>query len=164
MSEKMRLIHYSTKPLSQVYSRPHDETGGVYKTPGLWVSVEGNDDWVSWCRGEGWNLEGFKHATEITLAESAKVNVLSGARAIDQFTEEFQQNDRGPIWRRGLDWKAIRSRWQGLIIAPYCWDRRMSDHTGWYYGWDCASGVIWDADAVASVVPIDPPLLEEKAA
>ncbi len=37
----------------------------------------------------------------------------------------------------------------------------------WYYGWDCASGVIWDAEAVAELRPTDAPdltKLEEAAA
>jgi hypothetical protein len=125
--------------------------------------VEGEDDWLAWCRGEGWGLDGFAHATEITLAGGANVKHLASAEDIDEFSEEFRTHG-SPIWHSGLNWGSIRERWQGLIIAPYCWDRRLSDHTGWYYGWDCASGVIWDAAAVGGLKPIAPPDMTEKAA
>jgi hypothetical protein len=153
----MRLIHYSDVPLTKVRSRRHDEgRAGAYKTAGLWVSVEGEHDWLSWCRGEQWGLDRFIHATEVVLVPNANVKVLSGAAAIDDFTEQFQLSG-SPVWHRGLDWPAIRRQWHGLIIAPYCWERRLSDLTSWYYGWDCASGVIWDARAVEEVRPLPAP-------
>lgn len=159
----MRLIHYSKKPLVKVRSKSHsDERCGAYKTPGLWVSVEGEHDWPSWCLGENWGLDRFVHATEVVLAEDANVKHLSGATEIDDFTDEFHTGG-SPIWHRGLDWEAIRMRWRGLIIAPYCWERRLADHTGWYYGWDCASGVIWDAKAVKELRPAELPDMADAA-
>lgn len=161
----MRLIHYSSKPLLKVRSMTHSEDGvGAYKTPGLWVSAEGDDDWVAWCRAESFSLGCFAHATEIILADDAKVKRLRTAKEIDQFTAEFEPKDRRGNWDHRIDWPAIRSRWQALIIAPYCWQRRLSSHTSWYYGWDCASGVIWDAAAVKELRPAEPPDMSEKAA
>lgn len=159
----MRLIHYSETPLTKVVSKPHRESGaGLYKTPGLWVSVEGEDDWLSWCRAEQWRLTSFKYATLVLLANDAKILRLKSSREIDRFTKEYVTFSSGPHrYTRDVDWPRIRSLYQGLIIAPYCWDRRLAEHTSWYYGWDCASGVIWDAKAVASLVAIDPPQIEE---
>lgn len=155
----MRLIHYSAKPLLQVRSRKHSQDGGVgaYKTPGLWVSVEGDDDWLSWCKGESWDMNSLVCATELVLADDAQVLHLSGAEALDQFTAEFESKDRRGEWDRRIDWLAIRKRWRGLIIAPYVWSRRLTRHTSWYYGWDCASGVIWDAKAVNGLRKLPPP-------
>lgn len=150
-----RLIHYAAKPLTAVRSTTHDPIRrnicGVYKTPGLWVSVEGDYDWCWWCEAEGFDLE---CATEIILAENANVKHLRDARDIDRFTAQFHPKGR-PEWDPNLDWLAIRARWNGLIIAPYVWSRRFARHTSWYYGWDCASGVIWNADAVAAVRPLE---------
>jgi hypothetical protein len=153
----MRLIHYSEKPLVEVYSRPHTKNGaGCCKTPGLWVSVEGADDWVAWCRAESWGVESFKYATEVVLAPSANVLHLSGEKDIDDFSDRFSV-DR----YQEIDWPEVRKLYQGLIIAPYCWQRRLADHTGWYYGWDCASGVIWDANAIAELRPAELPQFVE---
>ena len=106
----MRLIHYSAKPLMEVYDAPHDSRPcGAYKTPGLWVSVEGPDDWLEWCKGNDYGLEtNFAHAAEIELVGDHDVMILSGAIAIDDFTRQFCRQ-------------------------------------------------IWDAEAIARIMPIDPP-------
>ena len=49
------------------------------------------------------------------------------------------------------NWDDVVRQYDGLIIAPYQWAKRC-DYS-WYYGWDCASGVIWNLRAVASVKP-----------
>lgn len=160
---KNRLIHYSKEPLMRVVSAaPNDRMIGYRygKPPGLWVSVEGEDDWLSWCQSEGFALNSFASATEIILAADARIYHLSTAGQIDTFTEQYWR-DTDPEWKSGIDWTAVRAKWQGLIIAPYCWSRRLSDHTSWYYGWDCASGVIWDASAIKELKPIEPPSLRD---
>jgi hypothetical protein len=50
-----------------------------------------------------------------------------------------------------IDWSKVAAKHQGIIIAPYCYARRLTYHTAWYYGWDCASGCIWDLKAIQSV-------------
>lgn len=158
----LRLIHYSKKPLLRVKSVAHnDQEAGAYKTCGLWFSVEGEDDWVNWCRDESWALDSFSHATEIILQPNANVNHLSTARQIDDFTKRFSIKDQ-PEWDRRIDWNEIRKNWRGLIIAPYCYARRLTPHTSWYYGWDCASGVIWDAAAVKELRPAKQPEMNKK--
>jgi hypothetical protein len=151
MSVTGRLVHYSAEPMAVVRSMPHGGVMGAYKTGGLWFSVEGPDDWVQWCKSKDFCLEQFVHATEIVLKSKAKVLRLRNASDIDAFTAEYvaEQEDLIP------DWPSVRAKWQGLIIAPYCWGRRLSSF--WYHGWDCASGVIWDADAIAKLRPIEPP-------
>jgi hypothetical protein len=158
----MRLIHYSRKPLHRVRSKAHDDLlVGAYKTPGLWVSVEGPDDWLHWCKSESFGLDGFKYATEVTI-NIANILHLSTATQIDKFTKEFSTQGR-PSWDKSIDWALVRKQWWGLIVAPYCWSRRLSPHTSWYYGWDCASGVIWDSRAIKALKPIEPPDLSEEA-
>ena len=152
----MRLIHYSKEPLTAVYSRAHDRNGcGCYKTPGLWVSVEGPDDWVEWCRSESFGT--FDHATEVTLAPGARILHLSTVEQVEAFDLEYAG---GPAHFREIDWQAVRAKYQGIIIAPYQWSIRLGPN--WYYGWDCASGVIWDAAAVVALRPIEPPDMTQK--
>ena len=99
----MRLIHYSKKPLRRVRSKPHDNAlVGAYKTPGLWVSVEGPDDWLHWCKSESFGLDGFKYATEVIL-NVANVLCLSTVAQIDNFTKQYTP-ENGPEWGRSIDW------------------------------------------------------------
>lgn len=152
-----RLVHFSPSPLGAIRSvdqlpEPH------MKPKGLWVSVEGDGNgWLDWCKAEHFELERWTHAHEITLRDGALVLWLKGPYAIDDFTRKFKAT---PEYLKGQDfdhrgyyinWQAVAAEYPGIIIAPYCWPRRLYDGTGWYYGWDCASGCIWDASAIESV-------------
>lgn len=48
----MRLLHYSTKALTDIYSVEQCLNKRHDKPNGLWVSVEGERDWKEWCTGE----------------------------------------------------------------------------------------------------------------
>lgn len=48
-----------------------------------------------------------------------------------------------------IDWQAVASDHDGIIISPYNWPAR--HEMIWYYPWDCASGCIWNADAITSI-------------
>ena len=139
-----RLIHYSHKPLGKLYSREHTERqGGYAKTPGLWVSVEGPDDWASWCESENFGIGPI--ATEIFLAPNCRLLRIFDEDGIDDFSRKYVAvGDYFAV----PDWLRVRAKYQGMIISPYIWERRLSDAM-WYYCWDCASGVIWDVSAIA---------------
>lgn len=157
-----RLIHYSKTHLSAVHSVPiekQDERGaGLFKPRGLWVSVEGKADWAEWCRAE--NFGCLDCATEVVLAPEANVLRLKGADDLDRFHASCSVvryrygEDLGDLTT--IDWRSVAQRYQGIIIAPYVWQRRLDRPvSNWYYGWDCASGCIWDAAAVARLRPIE---------
>jgi hypothetical protein len=55
---------------------------------------------------------------------------------------------------RSINWAGVAKDYQGVIIAPFVWDRRLHDAYSWYYTWDCASGCIWDAAAIERVEPL----------
>lgn len=59
--------------------------------------------------------------------------------------------DMGTPFVYEIDWKKVTEEYQGIIISPYIWQRRLAPHTMWYYGWDVASGCIWDTDAIEEV-------------
>jgi len=151
-----RLIHYSAAPLGPLYSV--DQTDGDCrvrgdKPKGLWVSIEGEQDWKSWCEAERFSLESLRFAHEIVLAPGANILRLSTPDDIDRLTERYAAPAIPGLGGRvyGLRWDQIAERHHGIIIAPYIFERRLNDHAFWYYGWDCASGCIWDAAAIGEV-------------
>ena len=147
---EMRLLHYSKVPL---VLRPVDPSIAPNGKPvGLWVSVEGEDDWKSWCKSEDFSIDSLVCASEIVLASEANILTLTNAFDIDLFTEQYGKSCEWSSRRRSIDWLKVAEEYQGIIIAPYVWERRLSDHTFWYYGWDCASGCIWDIKAIQSVL------------
>lgn len=116
------------------------------KPKGFWFEV--NADWRRWCRGEmpHW-IEG-RTLHRVTLGEERMLSITSVAE-IDAFNDEYLVTEWRPGYSErygpmdmGIRWGAVAAEYDGIEIAPYLWDRRLDGPT-WYYGWDCASGVIW---------------------
>ena len=78
----------------------------------------------------------------------------------DQLYEFGQKNIYDPIYINKLkgiyyiDWSSTYKNYDGIVIAPYQWNCRYGDHI-WYYTWDCASGCIWNIDAIEKIELID---------
>ena len=154
-----RLLHYSAKPFTGPL-RDVDEHPLHFKPSGLWVSVEGEDDWPDWCHAEDWGLDRLRYAHEVALAPEANLLRLTTPADIDRLTAEHgidplsKYHDRTLAWTPSytyIDWPAIAARHDGIVIAPYQPSRRLAFDAMWYYAWDCASGCIWRARAVAGV-------------
>lgn len=145
------LTHYSARPVTAVYSvgqRPEPDV----KPRGLWLSVDdGAWGWKDWCEAERWGVERLTHAHAVRLDRDARILHLSGAEDIDAFTRNYERRPGwGPSFRM-IGWSAVARDYQGIVIAPYIYERRLCERTRWYYGWDCASGCIWDAGAVEMI-------------
>lgn len=150
------------RPLEKVESVAQEQADGepFFKPRGLWFSVEGNDDgWKAWCEGERFGLPNLARQTEIIFHDSARILRLSSPGEIDAFTEEYGIH-AGVFAQMGMrkgfviDWSKLARTHDAIIISPYQWQRRMADHTLWYYTWDCASGCVWNADAIKELVPL----------
>ncbi|MFT4126258.1 MAG: hypothetical protein QM662_08520 [Gordonia sp. (in: high G+C Gram-positive bacteria)] len=149
-----RLMHYQDHPVdfdrTRTYTQPPADPFG--KPTGFWVSVEGDDDWPSWCQSEDFRTESLSHPHEVRLVPAANVWWLTTIADVDRFHMRFSRrriSDRriSDSWSV-IDWRSVAALYDGVIIAPYQRSRRELD---WYYGWDCASGCIWNLDAIASV-------------
>ncbi len=151
------LIHWSASPVDVVMPRDQRRKDTL-KPIGLWVSVgDGEDGWRAWCEGEQFNLQNLKHATEVVLTPNARVIRLSTADEIDEFSQAWLSP---PPWAKDgpeiastlfIDWVSVALAYDGILIAPYCWPRRLHHPTSWYYTWDCASGCIWNPMAIAGL-------------
>ncbi len=139
----MMLSHYTVADTLVPRSVPQRDHLDM-KPRGLWVSVDGPDDWPWWCREEQFCHIYAQNRFRVTLAESSGTLLLSSVADLLAFEESYG-GDHGLI-----RWPDVARKWRGIIIAPYQWTCRLSAGL-WYYGWDCASGCIWDASAIASV-------------
>lgn len=157
------LLHYNAQPVSLDRSRVYDQREQRGNKPnGLWLSVSGEDDWECWCRENGFGIGGYVHRA--TLQADANVLWLRTAADIDQFHLDWSEKS---YWTGGtaplsdeyvrmhweVNWQNVAQRYDGIMIAPYQWSRRLGGPF-WYYGWDCASGCIWQLDAVASFTQV----------
>lgn len=147
----MRLLHYTAAPFQFDPTRTYDsDRSGFLKPGGLWVSVEGEDDWPSWCKDNEFAGDGLAHCTEIILKSDANIPHLRAAQDVLAFQWCFQLPYS--LGTHDIDWPRVNRMYHGVIIAPYVHSLRLDSL--WYYGWDCASGVIWNLDAIERTVPL----------
>jgi len=139
------LRHYSARPLK--LRSVEQDVFPSYKPRGLWLSV--GSAWKDWGDDEQFSID--DEYVELELTESANVLILSTAEELDAFTEKYGCSSLvyGISDHYAIDWPKVANQYQGVIIAPYIYSRRLK--LMWYYGWDCASGCIWDANAIRVV-------------
>lgn len=142
----IKRTHITIKRVKEI--RPETRPQKIdYKPNGFWYGVDG--DWERWCKGEDWGLakdkDNFEY--EMTLGRE-NLLVLTTVAEIDSFHEEYRA-ELCPGVHDYIDWRLVAGKYDGIEIAPYQWDRRMSGPAHrWYYGWDCASGCIWRPQGV----------------
>lgn len=155
----MKLIHYSNEYLSAVHDTEQEPAHIPASKPiGLWVSVEGADDWREWCEAESFRLDRLTHSTEVILHDDANVLRVVGYTALRLFHNKYRcdPKDGEPefLASMGIRWNDVASEYDGIIIAPYIWSLRIDGDVLWYHSWDCASGCIRRARAVKELRPI----------
>ena len=162
----MRLVHYSDEPFGELreinYPPEDDWRTSFYKPHGLWVSDDAaNYGWREWSIDNEFRLDRLTHVHDVTLVPGANIRVISTADELDRFNAEFslpsyRDKKLAPDMQRfvatyGLLWRSVAERYDGLIITPYLWEKRLDFESMWYYAWDCASGCIWQRRAIQSV-------------
>lgn len=162
----MKLLHYSHKPILKLDERRYPISARTIGKPGgLWLSCD--NEWEEWSKEADYNIEGLAYSHPIILLPFAKILRLSSAESIDEFTKQYIAAPRNPLCfdrdTYEINWAPIKEAYQGIIIAPYQWGCRLSPDTMWYYGWDCASGCIWDLAAIESFGPAIPTGIVAKA-
>lgn len=139
----LRLLHYTDAPITAFRTGKIDQTHdrGPYAKPrGTWVSV--NESWKRWCTAEAFRQDSLTYRYFVRIHPAATILRLGSAHDLDRFTTEFSA-DVGYGYK-GIDWQLVYMAWDGIIITPYIWPRRLT--LDWYYTWDCASGCIWNFD------------------
>lgn len=150
MSDLM-LSHFSDKRLSLDSLVALEQDAARFKPRGFWVSVDGPDDWEGWCTSEGFRLERLAIRHRVTVTDAANILRMSCGAELDDFTRRYA-GEWDSFRGNKIDWPKVAGDYDGIIIAPYVWSCRLDGpSSGWYYSWDCASGCIWNLDAIASI-------------
>ena len=154
----MDLIHFSRDPVATLASmvQPVEPS---FKPHGFWVSDESEkDNWSAWCRAEEFHLDRLACRTRVHLVPAHRVLILNTSSEIRRLTDDYggcpEYMAQMP-WpsRQGyaIDWACIAKDYQGIIITPYQWSMRLHEACFWYYGWDCASGCLWDVSCIDQI-------------
>ncbi len=164
-----KYYHYSRSSMDSLHDvefEDHSDSGIFVKPHGLWLSIETNDDrsWEGWCEHENFVLGAYKYEVFINMENVLRIN---NADKLKKFTAEYRQSVKQNS-KRGeqlldfvplegdipikemfiIDWATVQDTYDGIIIAPYIHSCRNSLETLWYYGWDVATGCIWNASAM----------------
>lgn len=182
----MRFLHYSPteikKLIKNFYPKGYRQYIGKMKPIGLWLSVEGEDDWEKWCREGNFRLHDLKYKYEVKLKKTSSILYVKTIEELEAFTDQYQETfetyiktKKGairnlPLFLKGklkdfyegtyvlreklvihIQWEKVKKEYDGIVIAPYQWECRLRNKFMWYYSWDCASGCIWNIDAIATM-------------
>lgn len=149
----MKLIHFSQEEISSLKEEEYDQNDLHWhaKPNGLWVSDESQEGWRQWSLDNDFCLERLKFSYEVLLKDDANILYLKSPNEIFDLAKKYPFKERGfglESYCGEINWYEVKKEYQGIIITPYQWACRMPIESGWYYGWDCASGCIWDLSCI----------------
>ena len=143
-------LHFSAKPIKKTRTTVGSLEPG-WKPVGLWYSC--GSSWEDWASAVGFGGIG-EYVYEVELNVSNML-FISTADELDKFTTKYaaprsQDNsmfaDR-QLWN--IDWEKVAQTYDGIEICPYIASRRHKYM--WYYGWDVASGCLWNKNAIVNL-------------
>src|SRR5580765_4126466 len=153
MKETKRLAdftfrHWASKPLALDRTRQYPVDANHFKPLGLWFDAD--SDWKRWCESEGFMPNCLTVPHIVTLKPGANILLINSPEALEDFTVKWGGKGGKTSFRETdfIRWLNLRTRYDGIVIAPYQWSKRLS--LEWYYSWDCASGCVWDLSAIES--------------
>ncbi len=154
----MICTHYSSSKIEQINSIVFNPKLKRYDKPqGLWITIDGEDDWVDWCLAESFNLDRlkYKHFLEI---DEIDLLILDSPIKIREFNREF--GIKG-TYEKAISWESVYENYGGILISPYQWSLRLDHSVFWYYSWDCASGCIWNTESI-KIISIEETQFKER--
>lgn len=126
----------------------------IGKPYGFWYQT--GRSWEEWIAGERM-LDWMKPYLVVIEVDPSRILQLRSAYELHQFTEQYKAPfvPGQTVFESGrltaINWQRVAESWGGIEISPYQWSCRFD--LMWYYGWDCASGCVWDLNAVRVVKP-----------
>jgi len=142
---KYKLLHFTDKDSLDLKMKYSQNFTKDFKPRGLWVSNENDFGWMHWVEAEKFKDVPYKYCFEVILNSKNNVLFLETKNQFLAFQEKHRVENMSTF---NMDWNSIVKHHQGLVIPKYFWDFRLAEGSMWYYGWDCASGCIWDLKAV----------------
>ena len=165
-----KLYHYSKQKLELDRNRVYDQSiRTLISNPvGFWVSPDCDEGWEAYLKREEVDLEDLAYKTEIILNVPANIKIIDTMDKLQEFADKYKslpefyrgvKDDglRATILKDGNnlvpDWGNVAKDYSGIMIIPFRDDccKDFYSNTTWYYGWDCASGCIWDLSVIKCV-------------
>jgi hypothetical protein len=122
------------------------------KPNGLWYSC--GTEWIEWVLREMSDWVGsYVYRLHINYGNMLKIDDAAG---IDEVTKKYVNERMAHIFPGHkssiyIDWVKMAKDYSGIEICPYQHSKRLDPNSEWYYGWDVASGCVWNQSALAGV-------------
>lgn len=121
------------------------------KPNGLWYGA--GTEWIDWVMSNApqWRQQ---HVFEI-LPNYSTIKRITNSKEMVEFNNEYShllEPDEKYKFRQ-IDWINVAQNYDGIEIAPYIYDSevRHNQEFFWYWGWDVASGCIWNKNAISDI-------------
>lgn len=137
-------IHMSKSPIYKLEKKHYTQKSGK-KPDGLWYGF--GNEWIDWTETAGQERKG-EYVYEVDINGSNILQIKDYSEIV-RFTQEYMSSMQivpGVIF--DIDWSRIAAIYDGIEINPYIYQDLLDDKFLWYYGWDVASGCIWNLDNV----------------
>lgn len=125
------------------------KTGGS-KPIGLWYSI--GTEWVDWVRSDMPSWEGEN--LYLLKINPKNMLLLDTEEKVRDFNITYGVASNYPS-QFDINWAEVAKKYSGIEINPYQYGLRYEYL--WYYGWDVASGCLWNNNALVSVQKIELP-------
>ena len=126
-----------------------------YKPDGLWYECKDGSaiDWLEFCKtGLTDGTSRYDSSYDVILNDY-EILFITNNHDFKKFEKMYGiPNPRYPDETK-IDWPKVASHYDGIEICPYLYDMRRS--SDWYYGWDVASGCVWNASGIKELISAD---------
>lgn len=114
------------------------------KPMGLWYGI--GSSWVDWVRGNmpEWELDNLFKID----VNTKRMLIISTSEELLLFNKKYGTVIMGFL--EVIDWSRVAADYGGIEIS----ELGMGGEVSWYYGWDVASGCIWDDGIVVGVTKL----------
>ena len=129
-------IHMSKNPF-ELEQRTFNQKVTM-KPFGFWYGF--GSEWIDWTRSEMPEWVG-KYIYSVDIGNTNVLQIKTHMELM-MFNREYQSNLSDTGHRRLIYWKKVADKYDGIEINPYQFEARYQYL--WYYGWDIASGCIWN--------------------
>ena len=145
----MKNSHLTRQKDFKLQNRVYNCSHSSDKPRGLWYQI--NDSWEEWCKYNmpQWLGTSSRGSYKINIEiDKTNVLVINTLEEFDNFHNKYRALNTYYNKSVNINWERVSEEYDGIEITDYFYDRRLENWCSWYYGWDVASGCIWNTNII----------------
>ena len=135
------------------------------KPEGLWYECQDSStvDWIEFCTTGGMgDLAASYDSSYDVILNDYQILFITSKHDFKKFEKMYGIHNKSYPEEVKIDWPKVASHYDGIEICPYRNDMRME--SDWYYGWDVASGCVWNESGIKELISAEEGCKDESAA